>query len=90
MPVCSTYIESMLINFTQMSLCNIFAIQAILYLFKRDVAEWKRLGYPERMLQTWCQIVATPHMGFRLLSMVSATETIFFFYLIVLFARILA
>ena len=36
--------ESMLTNFTQMSLCNIFAMQAILYQFKREVTAWKRLG----------------------------------------------
>ena len=33
-----TYIESMLINFIQISLCNISPMQAIVYLFKRDVA----------------------------------------------------
>ena len=38
-----TYIESMLINFIQMSLRNISLMQAILYQFKRDVAAWKRL-----------------------------------------------
>ena len=31
----------MLINFTQMSLCSIFGMQAISYQFKRDVAAQK-------------------------------------------------
>ena len=31
----------MLIKFTQISQCNKFAMQAILYQFKRDVAAWK-------------------------------------------------
>ena len=40
MPVCPRlqYIENMFINVTQMILCNIFAMQAILYPFKGDVA----------------------------------------------------
>ena len=57
----------MLINLTQMSQNNIFAMQAILYQFKRYVATWKRLGCPRRMQWIWWQIVATPYMGFRLL-----------------------
>ena len=56
-----TFIESMLIHLTQMSMCNIFAMQLILYQFKRDVPAWKRLGCPQRMQWTWWQIVATPY-----------------------------
>ena len=56
--------KSMLMNLTQIRLCNIFATQAILYQFKRDVAAWKRLGCPQR---TWWQIVAMTYTGFRLL-----------------------
>ena len=41
-----TYTESMLVNFTQMSLRNIFAMQAVWYQFNRDVAAWKRRGWP--------------------------------------------
>ena len=62
-----TYIKGILINFTQMSLCNTFAMQAILYQFKRDVVAWKRLGCPQCMLRTWWQIVAMFYTGFRLL-----------------------
>ena len=64
-PAC-IYRERMLINFTKMSLCNTFAMQAILYQFKRDVAVRKRLGCPQCMQRTWWQIVATPYTGFRL------------------------
>ena len=55
-----TYIESILINLTQMNLLNIFAMQAIIYQFERDMAAWKRLGCPHHMQWTWWQIVATP------------------------------
>ena len=54
------------ISFPQMSLCNIFALQAILYQSKRDVAAWKRLGCPQRIQWTWWQIVAMPYTGFML------------------------
>ena len=57
----------MLIKFTQMNLCNIFTMQAILYQFKKDMAAWKRLGCSQRMQRTWWQIVAPPYTGFRLL-----------------------
>ena len=68
-PDCA-YKESMLINFTQMSLCKIFVIQAILYQIKRDVAVWKRLGCPQCMQRTLWQKVAMPYTGFRLFNTV--------------------
>ena len=70
-PYC-TYMESMLIKFTQMCLYNRFAMQAILNQFKRHVAAWKRLGCPQRMQRTWWQIVATSYTGFRWLTGTSA------------------
>ena len=36
-----------------MSLCKIFAMQAILDQFKGNMAAWKKLKCPQHMQQTW-------------------------------------
>ena len=68
MPVCPRlHIQNILINVIIQMSRNISSMKAILYQFKREVAAWKRLWFPQRMQRIWWQIMAMPYMGFRVL-----------------------
>ena len=53
-PDCA-YTENMCICSIHISLYDISITQNILYQIKRDVAIWKRLGFPQRNQRTWWQ-----------------------------------